>query len=395
MSVRRFATRLVCLVVAVSLSACANGVRTEYVYVDSDGSHHRVDDGRRLVIDIRDVRPADDAGQLFTGTWTARGPWPTTPEQARRSLVQLQFTTRTADSTVRRGYGLHGEDAAAFVRADPAAADVQLRVVLQREQGRLVFEGADAADAADRASGTVRIEPDARYVSEMRRLTGGPLPPGRFVEAMLADLTVEYAAAVRSAIPDATFDDVLMLRQAGVGAAYVTELDAAGYGFSAREVVTLRNSGVSADYAADLREAGYRLPAGEIVKLRNSGVGAQYAAELKGAGYDLEPNEVIKLRNSGTGTAFLRSLRDAGYDLSPDEAVKLRNSGVSAEYAGALKKAGYDLSVDEIMRLRNSGVSADYAAALVVEGRRNLSVDDVIRLLNAGMNAELARRLRE
>jgi beta-lactamase regulating signal transducer with metallopeptidase domain len=168
------------------------------------------------------------------------------------------------------------------------------------------------------------------------------LSPREAARLKMMGVTPEFIREMRATFPDATNQDLIRLRNAGVSPTIVIDANSlAGKKLTIKEVVKLSHLGVDRKYVQDLARAGYTgLTVDELVRLKALGVTPEFVQEMKAAGFtNLTPKDVAALRAAGVDAKFVKSLRDAGLtELSAREIIKLRHAGVDAEFIRQIKK---------------------------------------------------------
>jgi hypothetical protein len=254
-----------------------------------------------------------------------------------------------------------------------------------QDAGRLLCKG---RFSWSKGSGTFTFVPDPKFPAELEKLGYRAPDSDQVFQMMLADLSLEFARAVKDAGVHATTAQLLDLRHHGVDVAYIAGIRKSGYDrLTADEYINLRNHGVTTTFVAGLKDAGYDASVDQIVELRNHGVSSRYLAELKAYGLKPHVREIVQLRNHGVTPDYLRSLRDAGYDnLSADEITGLKNHGVPAEFAQEAKELGYSFSPKELIDMRNHGVNGAYLRRLRDSGMKNLTASQISKLKSHGVD---------
>jgi hypothetical protein len=129
-----------------------------------------------------------------------------------------------------------------------------------------------------------------------------------------------------------TAEQLVALRDSGVGRAFVEQMRAAGLNaLSLEDLIELHDEGVTPRFILDLREAGLaELTRDQLVELYCHGVDAAYVRELRALGLaGATPDQLVEMYDHGVDAAFVREMRGLGYiDLTPSKWVALRDNGV-------------------------------------------------------------------
>lgn len=127
-------------------------------------------------------------------------------------------------------------------------------------------------------------------------------------------------------------DEIIELKQNGVGPAYIKAMLQAGFGtLTPRQLINLRINGVDPEYARAIKAAGLReIKVEDLIHLHQNGVRADLVQALGGAGYsDATVRQIIDAQNNGLSAAALRSVREQGFkNLSLEQVMKLKRAGV-------------------------------------------------------------------
>lgn len=99
----------------------------------------------------------------------------------------------------------------------------------------------------------------------------------------------------------------------------------------------------------------------QLGALRAAGVDAAYIRDMVAAGLtDLDADELIAMKSVGIDPAYAAEMRDLGIaDL--DELTSLKAVGVDAAFVQAMREAGFtDLDVDQLVTMKATGVDPAY-----------------------------------
>jgi hypothetical protein len=303
-----------------------------------------------------------------------------TLERAR--LSSHSVTSTDVPLTDFRGFSLSMLD-----RSGPAKFEYV------HEAGRLLCEG---RFAWGRGSGSFTLTPNPEFVAQLNRLGFASPDQDDLFTLMLSNITIEYARTIQEAAIGASLRQLIDLRQHGITAAYIRDVNSAGYrNFRAEDYLELRDHGVDSAFLWDLKSAGYHFHTAELVELHTHGVGAQFAGDLKEAGYDLTAAQIEELAVHGVNSGFLREIAADGLHPPVAALVQLHQHGVSPEYLRGLHEAGFDvLSPDDIVMLREHGVASSFA----IEARDlgyNFTPGELIQLREHGVDAGYLKRLHD
>ena len=378
------------------------------------------------------------------GVWKARRPGG--GEHIRLDLYRGPVGHRETPRTrlVFHVGEIEGLDEKAFRRSNEP-----LVFRLERDAGTLVFEGARER----RPTGSFRFERSAEFAERMnslglRGVDDEPLirfaiygvstdlleslaaagVSGRDADDLLRlhyyDLSPDWIAAMSRLAGPPDFEELIALRNRGVGARQVDRWIAAGLqDLPVADLVRLQIYGVGAEKVAHYRELGFTdtdewltfyrngvpdaliaaaVDAGvpgtnveEIIRLYIHGVGAADVSGAKGliaAGFDWDA--LIYLWRRGITTRYAERLIDSGWpDLEPEFIARLASAGIETDWALRVRAAGDDLSIEDLVLLRQYGLRAgdyeSYASGGYTE------VDDVRTLVLTGVEPGWIARVRE
>ncbi|HEV3089790.1 MAG TPA: M56 family metallopeptidase [Candidatus Elarobacter sp.] len=157
---------------------------------------------------------------------------------------------------------------------------------------------------------------------------------------------------------------------------------------SVDELIALRNQGVGGDYIRKMGALGRPRPSlHEILALAVQGISPEYIATLdKRLASPPSFDRIIALRVQGVSATWLDQLAAIGYPkLSTDDAVALAVQGVRASYVRGLMDAGMrSLTPAQLVQLRVMGVDGTFVRRLAAHGYKNLDVDALVRLKASG-----------
>lgn len=189
--------------------------------------------------------------------------------------------------------------------------------------------------------------------------------------------------------------ELLALRQAGVDADYLAQMEALGVE-DPRQLIRLRQAGVDAAFLRSMRAAGFReLEPDDAIVLRRNGVDAGFVRAMSEAGFDhLDLDELLALRRMGVDPTYVRKMRAAIADhLDLEDFVALRQQGVDPEYVESMRRVWGELDIDELLELRIHGVDASYVAAMH-QSFPDLDADDMLTLRQRGVGADYVEAMR-
>ena len=263
---------------------------------------------------------------------------------------------------------------------------------VRRDAGKLICEG---TFHLGRGNGSYTFEANPKYKEELAKLGFHIAGNKQEIEYFMADLTLDFARAVKEANLRASSEELFEMRIHGLSKTYIADMRAAGYeDLTARDYIDMKIHGVDPAFVRDLKTAGYQLGAQKIVELRIHGVDSQFLADLKRAGYNLDADRIIELKNHGIGRDYIQQL--ASYGLKPDaeDLVQLKNHGVNPDYLRGLKEAGYpNLDAEQITQLKVHGVPASF----IREARElgyNFTAKELTDMRIHGVDAAYLRRLK-
>ncbi len=148
----------------------------------------------------------------------------------------------------------------------------------------------------------------------------GPARPGSLLAALVA-----------SGYGDMQVDDIISLKNHGVGADYIRGIKDCGWGkLSAQEIVDLHNHGVSPEYTREVKEAGLEAATlRDAIELHQRGVRPELFHALKEHGFkNVTVQEVIEAQDCGLGAGNLQEARQYGTQLTLKQVVRLKRAGV-------------------------------------------------------------------
>jgi hypothetical protein len=219
---------------------------------------------------------------------------------------------------------------------------------------------------------------------EKRQREGPPAWLGAFVPAAV------ILAAVFSATSPQVVAETAPKPQ-GQATGFLGELAASGYPkLSVDEIISLKNHGVGPRYVRDMLSAGLGVPSvAELIRLRDHGVAPEFAASMAASGLvnDLDFGTVIRLRENDFRGDDTKRIRALGFGpFSSDEVVRLRQHGVDASTFLALKEAGADRAgVADAIAFRENDVTAERIRDMKLQGFDNLSIGQILKLRRAGI----------
>jgi hypothetical protein len=273
---------------------------------------------------------AATAAHALEGTWTATG------EPARPDRINLGLTyghTHNHGSTYATS-ALAGLTVAQI----HASASAPVRFALDREAGRVEFEGAFAGGRGD---GRFTFLPDATYldkvralgVADSRRSRQGPSQDERLLAFALLDVSTDYIRGIAAAGYKVALDDYLSMRIFDVTTDYIHAMRALGFrDLSADELVSTRIHGVTPEYVRAMRDGGWKLSLDQLMSFRIHDVTPEWIDALRKLGYErLDADELISARIFDVTPEFIRGLKDAGCDLPMNRVIEMRIHGLDLD----------------------------------------------------------------
>lgn len=135
------------------------------------------------------------------------------------------------------------------------------------------------------------------------------------IQMKAVGMTPEYAAAMRSALPQLRLssEDLVQFKALGVTPAFIQELAREGYrDINAEEIVGAYAAGVRADYVRAMAAAGYpRLSLDQLTQLRAVGVTPADVERFRRAGFTrLDVDELVQAKALGLTPEEIRASRD-------------------------------------------------------------------------------------
>jgi len=199
---------------------------------------------------------------------------------------------------------------------------------------------------------------------------------------------------------DLTVDKLIELRDHGVDAGFIRELNAAGFkNISLDKAIELKDHGVSLEFIRTIGNLGFKnISLDDAIELRDHGVNTEFINSIRQAGYsNLSLDKYTELKDHGVSVEYINGLKKEGItDLTIDKAIELRDQGLSADFIEGFRKAGYTtITPDEALDARNHGVSVEYINEMKKEGFPNLTLDKAIELRDQGLSGEYISGLRK
>lgn len=320
--------------------------------------------------------------------------------QAHNGPDRREWTMRPADDSATVQFGMeyrsnysrwsHNSPVAwsqfkGITRDDVSKLSTPAKFEVRRDAGRLICEG---NFHLGRGSGSYNFEIDPKYKEELAKLGFQIAGNKQEIEYFMADLTLDFARAVKEADVRASSEDLFDMRIHGLSKAYLVDMRAAGYdNLAARDYIELKIHGVDAQFLADLKRTGYNLDADRIIELKNHGVNRSYIQQLASYGLRPDAGDLIQLKSHGVEPEYLRALKEAGYaNLDADQITQLKAHGVPAGFIREARELGYNFTAQELTEMRNHGVEASYLRRLKNSGFQGLTADKITQLKIHGVD---------
>jgi beta-lactamase regulating signal transducer with metallopeptidase domain len=155
-------------------------------------------------------------------------------------------------------------------------------------------------------------------------------------------------------------DEILELKNNGVGADYIGELAASGFGkLSIKDLIELHNSGVRPKFVQGMVAAGLgKASLKEMIQMSSHGLRPSEAAEIHALGYGpYGPGQLIEFWQRGVKASFFRQLKDGGItQIEPKDILEAAAHGVTGRDIREARKYHPDLNMQQIIRLKQAGV---------------------------------------
>ncbi len=132
---------------------------------------------------------------------------------------------------------------------------------------------------------------------------------------------------------------------------------------------------------ARLTELGYpNLTPEQLAGLRDNGVTATFVGQMNTAGYTLSLNDAVRLARHDVSAEFVMMMKALGYAPSIDYLIKLKDAGVTANWVSQMNDAGYPIrTFDEMIQLRSIGAAPENVRSFIRRYGRNPSIDELVR----------------
>ncbi|HWB25822.1 MAG TPA: M56 family metallopeptidase [Chitinophagaceae bacterium] len=197
-----------------------------------------------------------------------------------------------------------------------------------------------------------------------------------------------------------TVDKLIELREHGVSATFIRQLNEAGYkNIPLDEAIALRDHGIDIDFVHELNNAGFKdVSLEKITEARDHGVDGSFINQLNEAGFrNITLDKAIELRDHGVSLAFIKQMNDLGFKgVTLEKAVELADHGVNSEFVNEFRQAGYtNLSLDDYIQLKDHGVNVAYIKELKNEGAGNISIEKAIQYKDEGVTGNYLSSLRQ
>jgi hypothetical protein len=165
-------------------------------------------------------------------------------------------------------------------------------------------------------------------------------------------------------------------------------LSATGYSdLTVDDIVHLKNNGVGPDFLYELHDLGIaRMPPGDLVRLRQHNVKPSYLRDALAFHPGLGVDDVIEFQNNGVKAGLLSAIRSLGYGpYTPREVVQMSQHGVDSDFFHALQEYGIRQAASaEVIRARDHGVGPAAFRAARQYGSR-LTLSQITKLKSAGV----------
>jgi hypothetical protein len=208
----------------------------------------------------------------------------------------------------------------------------------------------------------------AARIRELRALDLGELDVDDLIQFAIFDITPEYVRSLRALGVTGTNDParVVQMRVHRISAAYIRELEAAGYrDLATEQLLQMGIHGVSAQQVRELAELGFRgISARELVEMRIHRVTPEYIREMRQAGLaeGLDPAGLVQLRVHRITAEYLRALDGLGYrGLSRILVLQMGIHGVTPEFIREVRAAGFaDVTAETLVRMKIHGIDSGF-----------------------------------
>jgi beta-lactamase regulating signal transducer with metallopeptidase domain len=249
-----------------------------------------------------------------------------------------------------------------------------------------------------RPAPSLGVSPDLSSIGEMAADISASV-----TESMLADFGSEPRSRsprsrTRTGDGNDELEELIAMRNVGVNARYIADLEAAGYpNLTNRQLISMRAVGVTARYIDALRQQGIeRLSVDDLIGLRAVGVTGDYIGQMRSLDLGMIDIKTIRqLRAVGVTPTYVRELERAGLTaLSAKKLISMRAVGVTPTYISELKRHGIEpLSVDELIGLKAVGVTGDYIGQLRSLHLGGIDTATIKQLRAVGVTAKYVNEL--
>ena len=302
-----------------------------------------------------------NAAAALDGTWKA------TRYDTERGRIDLNLSY-TGTENLGTGFALAALDGLSAGQVD-AATETPVRFSLEREAGRVVFEG---SFREGRGKGRFTFVGQPAYFEAVRKLG-------------VDDSVQEHRGRA-----DEAEERLLAMALLDVSTDYMRGLISEGYRESLDKYLAMRIFDVTPEHIRSLRELGLEdLTSDELVATRIHGVTPEFVRETRDAGWELSFDELMAARIHGVTPQFRAEMAELGYDVSFDQLTAFRIHGVTPEWIAELRELGYDrLDADDLVSTRIFGVTAEFIRSVEAAGYRYLPMSELISMRIRGIDAD-------
>ena len=172
---------------------------------------------------------------------------------------------------------------------------------------------------------------------------------------------------------------------------YLAGLYDAGFtDISVEDIITLRNHGVGPAYVKAMLGAGLgRLTVEQVVRLHDNGVRPEFAAAIVASGITagLDVENVIRLFQNGVQPETMRGIRALGFGpYAAEDVLRLTHNGVDVESFRALQAvSGVSAPAEHAIQFRQNGVTTGTIREAERQGFKGLTYEQVLKLHRAGV----------
>lgn len=293
---------------------------------------------------------------MTTGSWSIDPDGHKDKGQVQLELRREWRTEKGGTGRAIHSFGIAREQLSGLSPDDWTARDADVRFTLDRDAGRVRFEG---TMRRGRGSGTYSFEPSAAFRSELKRGGFREVTDDDLLRLVLHDIGREWIGGFDGRGDRLTLDDIVRFKVHGVTPEYFASLTVGGYrALTPDDIVRFKVHGVDAEYVSALADLGVSRPSpDELVRLKLHGVDTEYVREmLLLASPKPDVDDMVRMHIHGVEPEFVRGLRSAGYGpLGSEELVRLKVNGVSTSDARRARTRYGNLSVEELIRLKHRG----------------------------------------